>query len=126
MFETLFIASSAALLLVLVFGYKKYSEWNNLIKNYKEKQKEGLLLDLELATSDQLMDELKKRPLTPFLLVRPFEQGVQIESHNIPPIPTAHILTAAAFVVQKDLASRGIDFDGPKFSHGDDNPFSND
>lgn len=117
------VASLCVLVIVLTHGYKKYSEWNQLIKEHKKKKEEELLVDLELATSDQLLEELKRRPQTPFLLVRPYDQGVSIESHNIPPIPTAHILTAAAFIVQKDLASKGIDFDGPKFSSGDENPF---
>lgn len=117
------VAALSALAIVLVYGHKKYSQWNTLIKEHKQKLEEALLVDLELATTDQLLEELKKRPQTPFLLVRPYDQGVQIESHNIPPVPTAHILTAAAFIVQKDLARQGIDFDGPKFSMGDENPF---
>lgn len=83
-----------------------------------------MLIDLELATTDQLFEELNKRPQQSYLLVRPDNSGVRIESHNIPPVPTAQILTAAAFIVQKSLSQQGIEFDGPKFM-GDDNLFYN-
>jgi hypothetical protein len=119
------VTTLCVLVLVLIVGYKKYNQWNDLIKENKKKREEALLVDLELATTDQLFEELQKRPQQPYLLVRPDNTGVRVESHNIPPVPTAHILTAAAFIVQKSLAQQGIDFDGPKFTMGDDeNPFS--
>jgi hypothetical protein len=130
MFETplllALLTTLCVLTLVLIVGYKKYNQWNEMIKENKKKKEEGLLVDLELATTDQLFAELQKRPEQPYLLVRPDSTGVRVESHNIPPVPTVHILTAAAFIVQKSLAQQGIDFDGPKFSMGDDNPFSAD
>jgi hypothetical protein len=108
---------------VAIFFYKKYAtqveETKTITAKFTQKRAEELLVDLELATSDQLFNELKNRPMMPFLLVRPQEQGVTVESHNIPPVPTAQMLTFAAFIVQKQLTSQGIDFDGPRFM--DDN-----
>jgi len=109
--------------IVLIVGHKKYNQWNDLINEYKKKKEEALLVDLELATTDQLFEELQNRPKEPYLLIRPGEGGLRVESYNIPPVPTAHILTAAAFIVQKNLAQQGIDFDGPKFVGDDENPF---
>lgn len=91
------------------------AETKAVAAKFATKKNEDLLVDLELATTDQLLNELKNRPLCPFLLVRPQEKGVVVESHNIPPVPTAQMLTFAAFVVQKQLTSQGIDFDGPRF-----------
>jgi len=128
MFETplllMLIATLCVLIIVLIVSQKKYNQWNDSIKENKEKRKEALLIDLELATTDQLFEELNKRPQQSYLLVRPDDSGVRIESHNIPPVPTAQILTAAAFIVQKSLSQQGIEFDGPKFM-GDDNLFYN-
>jgi len=128
MFETplllMLIATLCVLIIVLIVSQKKYNQWNDSIKENKEKRKEALLIDLELATTDQLFEELNKRPQQSYLLVRPDNSGVRIESHNIPPVPTAQILTAAAFIVQKSLSQQGIEFDGPKFM-GDDNLFYN-
>jgi len=127
MFETplllMFVATLCALIIVLIVSKKKYNQWNYLIKENKEKRKEVLLIDLELATTDQLFEELNKRPQQSYLLVRPDNSGVRIESHNIPPVPTAQILTAAAFIVQKSLYQQGIEFDGPKFMGNDGDLF---
>lgn len=103
----------------LAVAYRKYVELNKKIKGYQKQKDENLLVDLELATVEQLFDELKKRTLTPFLVIRPESAGIQIDAHNINPVTSAHLLTAAAFIVQNELANRGIDFDGPKFSPPD-------
>lgn len=99
-----------------VYLHRKFHlETQTVTAKFAAKKNEEMLVDLELATTDQLLSELKNRPMCPFVLVRPQEQGVVVESHNIPPIPTAQMLTVAAFVVQKQLTSQGIDFDGPRF-----------
>lgn len=104
---------------VATYFYRQFvlqlAETKSVTAKFTAKKNEELLVDLELATTDQLLYELKRRPMCPFLLVRPQEQGVVVESHNIPPVPTAQMLTFAAFVVQKQLTSQGIDFDGPRF-----------
>jgi hypothetical protein len=117
--EVVFLFLAALSSVVAVYFYRKYTaqveETKAVAAKFTQKKSEELLVDLELATSDQLLNELKNRPMCPFLLVRPQEQGVMVESHNIPPVPTAQMLTFAAFIVQKQLTSQGIDFDGPKF-----------
>lgn len=119
LYELVFLALAATSSAVAVFFYRKYTaqveETKAVTAKFTQKKSEELLVDLELATSDQLLSELKNRPMCPFLLVRPQEQGVMVESHNIPPVPTAQMLTFAAFIVQKQLTSQGIEFDGPKF-----------
>lgn len=108
-----------AFVLCLAFVCKKYYELNKQIKSYQKKKDEALLVDLELATVDQLFDELKKRTQTPFLVIRPNEKGIQIDAHNIAPIAAAHLLTAGTFIVQSELENRGVDFDGPRFQPPD-------
>ena len=102
-----------------VYLHRKFhlqiAETQAVTAKFATKKNEEMMVDLELATTDQLLHELKNRPMCPFLLVRPQEHGVTVESHNIPPVPTAQMLTFAAFVVQKQLANQGIDFDGPRF-----------
>lgn len=114
-----FIATAVA-----TYFYRQFvsqlAETKAVAAKFATKKNEELLVDLELATTDQLLHELKKRPMCPFLLVRPQEQGVTVESHNIPPVPTAQMLTFAAFIVQKQLTSQGIDFDGPRFMDDDE------
>jgi len=52
-------------------------------------EKDPLQLDLELATTDQILGELRKRPQPPFVLLLPkFEplgMDLDMEVHNLPP-----------------------------------------
>jgi hypothetical protein len=79
---------------------------------YMQSQKarlENMEVDLELATSDQLWEQLRQRPKQDYILLRPdfTKQGqvaLQMEVHNIPPIPATGILKVAAEMHMKQLS----------------------
>jgi hypothetical protein len=63
---------------VATYFYRQFvlqlAETKSVTAKFTTKKNEELLVDLELATTDQLLYELKRRPMCPFLLVRPQEQ----------------------------------------------------
>lgn len=79
----------------------------------KEKRGKGMLEDLSLATSDQLLGELRNRPGCPYLMLLPMNddltQGLSIEIHNIPPIPCLQMLSTATRITFKELRERGVE-----------------
>lgn len=94
-------------------------------------RKQSILDDLELATGEQLLGELRKRSGTPYLMLSPIysedHQGLSIEVHNIQPIPCFHMLHMATNLTFLELKKRGVELpdfpggpDGPDFSGGSD------
>lgn len=107
----LILAILAASLGALVLRYRhKY-------KVQQEQRKKGLLEDLELATSEQLLAELRSRPGCPYLMLSPMEnddvKGITIEVHNITPVPCLSMLHLATALTFRELKSRGVEL--PEF-----------
>ena len=69
-------------------------------------------MDLELATTDQLLEELKRRP-SPYILLRTSSETImggemmtlEMDVHNIPTIPAVGMLNMAAQLSMKELRS---------------------
>lgn len=102
---------SVLALFVMGICFLKISKQKKLISSlneYKKKKNEELLVDLELATVDQLLDELRTRPVIPYILVRPYPEGFVMESHNIPPVVAAGILGVASLKLGEDLRAKGL------------------
>lgn len=82
-------------------------------KVHLERRNQSMFEDLELATSDQLLAELRKRTAFPYLLLSPIEnddnKGISIEIHNIPPIPCLQMLSFAASMTAIELRKNGVD-----------------
>lgn len=78
-----------------------------------ETRRQNLEEELELATSDQLLGELRKRPGVPYLMISPIEAedhgGMNLEIHNIPPIPCLQMLHVATAMTFRTLKERGMD-----------------
>ena len=109
----LILAISCVALSYLVFNYRHKH------KAHLQQRRQNMLEDLELATSDQLLGELRKRPGVPYLLLSPIEEadhkGMNIEIHNISPIPCLQMLYIATALTFRELKARGVDLP--------DNPF---
>lgn len=79
----------------------------------KKRAEQNLVVDLELATSEQLMAELRNRPRT-YLMLTPGgnpDQGVfsiSIEVHNMDPVSSCGMLKMAAALTEKELNRQGI------------------
>lgn len=96
----------------------------------KALRQQSMLEDLELATSEQLLSELRRRNGQPYVLLSPMHNedshGITIEVHNISPIPCFHMLHMATGLTFQALKNRGVeipDFDDNGF---DDNGFYGD
>lgn len=83
------------------------------LSTFNTARKQSIMDDLELATSDQLLEELRKRPGAPYLMLSPINgedhQGLSIEVHNIPPVPCFHMLHLATTLTFRELKKRGVD-----------------
>jgi hypothetical protein len=114
------VVSGIVGLLVGCLGVLAYRYRRMYLASY-DRQKQNLLCDLELATSDQLLEEIRKRPLSYILLmpVNNMEEGsfgLKVEAHCIDPVPMCGILKMAGAIAQKELERQGIELpDGPDF-----------
>ena len=77
------------------------------------------LVDLELATSEQLVKELRKRPGMPYLMIMKVENedqaGLNIEVHNIPnPQQCFSMLQSATGFLFNEMKNRGISPTSPE------------
>jgi hypothetical protein len=116
----LWLAMSLALFITAglsVFLGVMLLRYRHKYKVHLERRKQGMLEDLELATSDQLLSELRSRPGCPFLMLSPMHgedmQGLTIEVHNIPPVPCLSMLHLATALTFRELKSRGVEI--PEF-----------
>jgi len=75
-------------------------------------EKDPLQLDLELATTEQILGELRKRPQPPFVLLLPkFEplgMDLDVEVHNLPPHIALGLLKMAHKLAAKQHG-QGVD-----------------
>lgn len=105
----------------MVFYYR------NRHKAHLDHHRQNMMEDLELATSSQLLAELRKRPGCPYLLLIPVEQehakGMSIEVHNVPPVPCLSMLHMATSITMRELKSRGVEI--PEFPPYDELDFPN-
>lgn len=74
----------------------------------------NLDVDLDLATTEQLMIELRKRPNT-YLMLWPLQKtdqegsfGLSIETHGLDAVASCGVLKIAAHLTEKDLRSKGF------------------
>ena len=85
----------------------KCAKWFEKIKNMLEAQKGKV--DLELATTQQIVDEMAHRPNNRFLLLTPHQRSgdlhVEIHSANIP-VPLALNMLKATYEGVMDVVRR--------------------
>jgi hypothetical protein len=109
------IAITCAFVLAIFLFYfvRKFA---NLSQKYNEllnKRATSMLEDLDLATSEQLVEQLRKRPGFPYLMLKLVEnddyQGIILEVHNVKPGACVAMLHMATTLTFKELKSRGMD-----------------
>jgi len=90
------------------------------LKEFTTARRHSIMEDLELATGEQLLGELRKRPGSPYLMLSPIQDadssGLIIEIHNIPPIPCLQMLHMATSLTFHELKKRGVEI--PDFPGG--------
>ena len=86
--------------------------YNHHKKKILQRRQKELLVDLELATSDQLLEEYRKRLNNPYLIIRPLKRDenmttLTIETHELSPMDVVAILSLSA-----EMTRSKIDEDG--------------
>jgi hypothetical protein len=117
--------TSILVVIIVILGYCLYraglkiykcAKWFEKIKNSLEAQKGQI--DLELATREQILDEMAKRPNNRFLLLTPHQRSgdlhIEIHSANIP-IPLALNMLKATYEGVIDVVRRS----GGKIEEGE-------
>lgn len=106
-------ATIVLLAFACVFFAKKSLKFRRELVAIQDLRKTNLLNDLELATSDQLLQELRNRPGSPYLMLVPIydadTQGLSMEIHNVSPPQCLILLKVAASLTFSELKKRGID-----------------
>ena len=86
---------------------------NVKLKEFQNIRTQSILDDLELATSDQLLNELRTRNGAPFLLLSPKQNedfsSISIEIHNIEPVSSLQMLHLATALTFHELKKRGVE-----------------
>lgn len=107
-----FSVSILALSLLLGHTYLKYQKLLMDHKKLSAQKKANVLVDLEIATSEQLIKELRQRPGHPYLMISKTEtetqSGLNIEVHNIPPQQCFYMLHSATGFMFNEMKQRGI------------------
>lgn len=90
----------------------KWGSTQKKLNKVIEKKNQNILEDLELATSEQLLEELRKRPKLPYVMLSPVldeeTNGITIEVHNMSPTPAVQILAVATKITICELKKRGV------------------
>lgn len=111
----LYAVGSVGIVAIVAISWLAYSfvKSNKQVVVLKKQLQGSLLEDLELATSDQLMGELRRRPSHPYILLMPIKsqdhQGLSVEIHGVPPAMSIAVLRMATMVTTKELQERGVE-----------------
>lgn len=103
----------AIISLAFAIAYIKYQNMRTKFENLSTQKHTNMLVDLDLATSEQLVKELRKRPGNPYLMISKVENenhaGLNIEVHNIPsPQQCFSMLHSATGYLLNEMKNRGI------------------
>jgi hypothetical protein len=86
--------------------------YQNTIKQLNSKVDLSFIDTLELATSDQLLKELRKRNSHPFVLLSPIKEkdynGITIESHNVDFVSCLAFLHLAKEIAVQNIKRKGL------------------
>jgi hypothetical protein len=70
--------------------------YKNLTESLLDIRKKDTLVDLDLATNDQLLEAFRSRPNNPYIMLFPQKGFVSMEVHNLSPDMVASILQQMA------------------------------
>ncbi len=93
-------------LLVLSLSYLVISSLIFEIRNLKSTNTKSIKEILEIATSEQIVEEINKREGNPIILVKVHSQGILVDCFHIPPALSVKILETAADLVRKKIKGK--------------------
>lgn len=96
-----------SLLLFTFFVVRSYAVENERLKI------QGVLEDLQYATTEQLLKEFRNRPKNIYVLMKPIntpqEQGVKIELNGISPFDSVTMMHLALSLVRREMQNQGME-----------------
>lgn len=99
------IISVIICLSLLVFSIMYLAISKLVLENQKMKsiQRSTLSEYLDLATMDQLFEEMKNRDQSPIILVKKTPNGILVDCFNITPVISVQILESSAILVREKI-----------------------
>lgn len=98
----LFISISL-ILLVCSISYLVMSSLVVEIQRLKSELGNSVKENLELATSEQIAEEISKRSSTPVILVKVSNTGILVDCFHVPPAMSVQLLEASAELVRQRI-----------------------
>lgn len=123
--EPVYVWSLLAVIIVILsascfFLGRSLISHRHKLKDFQKLKNQSILDDLELATSDQLLNELRTRKGKPFLMLSPMQgedfSALSIEIHGIEPVSCFQMLQLATALTFQELRKRGVEI--PDFNPG--------
>lgn len=94
-------------LLFAFFVVRSYAVENERLKI------QGVLEDLQYATTEQLLKEFRNRPKNIYVLMKPIdtsqEQGVKIELNGITPFDSVTMMHLGLSLVRREMQNQGME-----------------
>lgn len=100
---------------LLVFSIMYLAISSLVLENQKMRSLQSSTLSeyLDLATMDQLFEEMRKRDQSPIILVKKTSSGILVDCFNITPVISVQILESSAILVREKIKrSMETDLDG--------------
>lgn len=101
--DAFFVLFACSFLLVLSISYLLVTSLVFEIQKLKFVVNKNLTEYLDLATTDQLYEEISKRDNMPIILVKVVESGILVDCFNIPPALSVQILEKSAELVREKI-----------------------
>ena len=101
--DAFFVLFVCSFLLVLSISYLLVTSLVFEIQKLKFVVNKNLTEYLDLATTDQLYEEISKRDNMPIILVKVVESGILVDCFNIPPALSVQILEKSAELVREKI-----------------------
>lgn len=101
--DVIFVILICLLLLITSISYLLLTNLVFEIQRLKSVVNKSLQEYLELATTDQLCNEINKRENMPIILVKIVENGILVDCFNVPPAISVQILEKSAELVREKI-----------------------
>lgn len=110
--KEIFVSLITCLVIFGIFSsYLLFKKIKKYLENLKKEAKNSLEESLDLATSEQLISNLRKRVKNPYILIIPSKipdtEGMIVEVHDVDPVFSLSILKNAFVVTTQQLKARG-------------------
>lgn len=107
--ELVFMGFLVGVILCMASTWAMRKVWKHQIDFMKNT---NVLEDLDLATTDQLLDQFRSRPNNSYILLLPMktndEQGLKVECNSVTPYDSVSLMHLATSLMVRELRSRGM------------------